>query len=446
MCAMTEFQLSLRARGRNLAAAFVRCRSAQVAIFYALTLPVLFAVAGFTVDYAGWAGQARKLQGAADAAAVAAAREWYLADASQDRIRQVAETTVKAQFQNGEPADGGLRVIATVDEERGAVEVTVSQVRQAYFTQALATKFPDLSAVAVARAFGGGRLCMLGLAERASGAVELRDDSRITAPDCAIYSNAGTRSGVKVSGRAEIEAELVCSAGGADVTAGSVTPDDPLTDCPVVADPLALRPPPDVGGCDYDGSRLVDLSRPLDLKKNLKNLTTRLFLKPGTYCNGLVISDVNLVLAPGVYVITGGPLVIRSNVVLVGKNVGFYLDGDDATLDFDARTIVDLTAPVDGPLAGILFFEDRDAPADRIHSIRSQGAANLLGTVYLSRGILRIDTNANVANESAYTAIVARRVELRKEPNLFLNADYDATDVPVPAGVGPVGGNVVLER
>lgn len=426
--------------------AFALCRSGQIALIYALTLPMLFAVAGFAVDYAGWAGQARKLQAAADAAALASAREMYLADATLERVEQVAQAIARAQFRETGTAKGSIQVSTSVDEERGAVRVTVNQGRNSYFTKALVTQFPDLSADAVARAFGGGRLCLLGLAEKPSATVDLDGWSRITAPDCAIYSNAKTRSGVRVAGKAEIEAELVCSAGGADVTAGGVRPEDPLTDCPQIEDPLALREPPEVGGCDYDGSKLVDLSRPLDLKKTVKSLTDSLFLKPGTYCNGLIIGDVNLVLAPGVYVITGGPLVVRSNVILRGKNVGFYLHGDDATLDFDARTIVDLTAPTDGPLAGILFFEDRSAPIGRKHSIRSEGAANLLGTVYLSRGILQIDTNASVANESAYTAIVAHQVLLRQEPNLFLNADYDATDVPVPAGVGPVGGNVVLEE
>ena len=103
-----------------------------------------------------------------------------------------------------------------------------------------------------------------------------------------------------------------------------------------------------------------------------------------------------------------------------------------------------MTAPKDGLLAGILFFEDRDAPLDRIHRIQSADAREFLGTFYLSRGILNIDADAPVADASAYTAIVVRELNVRNFATLVLNANYGATDVPAPNGVGPVAGEVFL--
>jgi hypothetical protein len=52
--------------------------------------------------------------------------------------------------------------------------------------------------------------------------------------------------------------------------------------------------------------------------------------------------------------------------------------------------------------------------------------------------VLYIDANKPIADQSAYTIVVARRVELYSGPNLVLNTDYGGTDVPVPKGVGPV--------
>ena len=59
----------------------------------------------------------------------------------------------------------------------------------------------------------------------------------------------------------------------------------------------------------------------------------------------------------------------------------------------------------------------------------------LTGTIYLSRGQLLVDPNNAVAEDLAYTAIIANRLELTEGPELVLNSDYGATDVPVPAGI-----------
>ena len=49
--------------------------------------------------------------------------------------------------------------------------------------------------------------------------------------------------------------------------------------------------------------------------------------------------------------------------------------------------------------------------------------------------VLLIDSKKPVADQSAYTAIVANSIELNSGPNLILNSDYEATDVPVPSGI-----------
>ena len=46
-----------------------------------------------------------------------------------------------------------------------------------------------------------------------------------------------------------------------------------------------------------------------------------------------------------------------------------------------------------------------------------------------------MDPNAAVAENSAYTAIIVHKLELNEGPELVMNSDYGATDVPVPAGI-----------
>jgi len=113
-------------------------------------------------------------------------------------------------------------------------------------------------------------------------------------------------------------------------------------------------------------------------------------------------------------------------------------------------TKIDLAAAETGTTAGILFFEDRNVPHSfdfdpfklndipddvRVHKISSNNARNLLGTIYLSKSILLINSDAPVADNSAYTAIITGRLWLREGPTLTLNADYTDTKVPVPDGL-----------
>ena len=88
-----------------------------------------------------------------------------------------------------------------------------------------------------------------------------------------------------------------------------------------------------------------------------------------------------------------------------------------------------IASSTNAEMSGLLFFEDRAATADRQHHIDSTNAQVLTGTIYLSQGYLKVDPNASVANKSAYTAIIANRLELSSGPELILNSDYGATEI-----------------
>jgi hypothetical protein len=77
--------------------------------------------------------------------------------------------------------------------------------------------------------------------------------------------------------------------------------------------------------------------------------------------------------------------------------------------------------------------------------LQSIGIKELTGTIYLSRGILHVDPNANVAGDSDYTAIITHRLELNEGPTLIMNSNYGASDVPVPAGIR-VSSPVVMQE
>src|SRR5581483_4525122 len=227
---------------------------------------------------------------------------------------------------------------------------------------------------------------------------------------------------------------------------GSCAP-TPVTDCPVMPDPLASRPPPPDAPCNY-------------VAKVVAGSTAT--LQPGVYCGGLVISlGANVTLAPGIYTIQDGPFLVNGNSSLSGQNVSIYMKGLGANLKFDADTTISLTAPKDGPMAGILIYDDPTGATAllnplisgkyakllstaREHLILSNNARTLLGTIYMPNGRLIIDADKPIADKSAYTVLVVRQLDLYSGPNLILNSDYGASEIPVPPGVGNYSGKVSL--
>ena len=70
-------------------------------------------------------------------------------------------------------------------------------------------------------------------------------------------------------------------------------------------------------------------------------------------------------------------------------------------------------------------------------TINSKRVERLEGAIYVPNAILEITGTTDVARQSAWTVIVAASLMLTGSPNVFINADYGASDVPVPGGVGP---------
>jgi hypothetical protein len=305
-----------------------------------------------------------------------------------------------------------------------------------------------LSTSATAKVSAKMPLCLLALDRRAPDSVSLEKSAQMTATNCMVYSNSINDKGLEAKDSAVLTAGLICTAGGKYKGDNAKFLPSPVTDCPVMDNPLENRAAPSVGACNY-----------YDTVVNGGTQT----LQPGVYCGGLKITNSAVVtLTRGVYIIKDGPLKVESYATMQGTDVGFYLNGKSSNLTFDRTSTISLSAPKDGVMAGLLIFDDPTgawAPADppvplpevvdglvnyskgppRDHKILSDNARLLLGTIYMPQGRLIIDATKPIADKSAYTVMVVRRIDLHDGPNLVLNSDYSATDVPVPQGVGMVG-------
>jgi Flp pilus assembly protein TadG len=417
--------------------ALLRDEAGSVSIAYALMIPVIFGAAGVGLDYSCAASERSKMQAVADAAAIAAARELQMARADPDKIAAVARNYVTTQI-----ADV---VIGTkVDTQALKVRVDLAKDVEPTIAKVIWSGTIHLTASATAGMSGGLPLCLIGLDPMAPATIKLEQKALLTAPGCVVYSNSKSPQGLMSMDDAVLRAGFICSAGGKVQTKNTNYLPSPQTDCPVISDPLAERKPPATSSCDYK-NRVVD--------------GTTTTLKPGVYCGGLIITHgAQVTLAAGIYTIKDGPLLVERNASVSGDHVALNLLGAGAHLIFRAATTVSLTAPKDGPLAGILIYDDpsgapapvhaksysKQGRAPREHLILSDNARKLLGTIYMPQGRLIIDATKPVADQSAYTVLVVRQLDLYSGPNLVLNTNYGASDIPVPRGVGPYGGKVHL--
>ncbi|GGK34768.1 pilus assembly protein TadG-related protein [Salinarimonas ramus] len=413
----------LSAFGRRLAD-----ETGAVVVLFGLALVPMLGAAGLAVDATSWYGARAALQAAADGAAIAAAREMRLANTPADQLQAGAENAARAAVQDRGFDPAAARVRAVVDSRAHTVRIDIATPLERIFSRVVTDTFVEVAVSATARISGSAPICVVALDESGSKALHLEKRAAMEASRCGVFSNSTHRQALRMDDDARMQAALICSAGGHHGRGTAFTP-TPRTDCPPIPDPLAGRAPPSVGPCTHQD---------LVVRRNAT-------LLPGVYCGGIRIRDgAEVTLASGLYVIKDGELRV-DDAAVTGEYVSLYFTGKNAAIDFRKESRIDLSAMRDGALAGILFFQDRDAEEGRDFKIASDDARTLLGTIYLPRGDLFVNAERSVADHSAYTVIVARRLELSAGPVLVLNTDYHATDIPVPEGVGPTG-NVVLSQ
>ncbi len=395
----------------------------------AFILPVMVVGAGAALDISRLHNLKSTAQSAADTAALATVRETVLAGMSNQKLTNTA--TIFARSALGDAgADAEITAIAAPQDS--TVTVKINAKSQPGLGRFLGMEEAKVTVSATARMVGKMKICLLALDTDNHKTLEASEGARITGAECSFFANSNKKRAISVRDSARFTAALVCSSGGFEGTEINYAA-MPKKDCPPISDPLAKRPPPTAGKCDYKDRVVV-----------AKGVVT---LKPGVYCGGLRIRGSAVAkLDPGIYVIRDGKLTVTDTATLQGKEVGFYLQGDDAKIRFEAGTTIDLSAPIGGEMAGLLFFEDRNVPNIEKHRILSNNAHTLLGTIYLPKGHLFIQSDKPLAQKSAFTIIVAGQVEMTAGPELFLNANYGATSVPVPPGLGSVSGSSQLVR
>ena len=133
--------------------------------------------------------------------------------------------------------------------------------------------------------------------------------------------------------------------------------------------------PPDYGPCQDPNNYTVSNGQTLTLSS-----------MPGgkVYCGKIRVTGGTLIFEPGLYILDGVPLTFSGGTV-VGADVTFYLTENSTNSDdisIQAQSSVSLSAPDDGPLPNVLFFQDPDAPDTISHSFTGGATMDLVGIMY----------------------------------------------------------------
>ena len=405
---------------------FARSRSGSMTLWAGGLMLVGVFISGGVIDYMSLSMQDKDVQRAADHAALAAAAELVTGDAAQDRVDEIARVYVAQNYSREATTQ------AEMLPEGGGVRVTVTSPPRVFFPGPIGANAGPVVAEAIAEVHGETQnLCVIALDQDSDRAISLDSNASVNAPNCTIYSNSKKKKGISVLSNAKLISSLTCSAGGKEGSVSNFSP-APLLDCPQIEDPLASRPKPTVGPCKYDKFKKKDYTGSIS---------------PGVYCNGLTIDgNSKVTMEPGVYIIKEGDFKVDSNSEVTGDGVGIFLAGTKSRFEFTSNAKVSLTAPRTGVMAGLLFMEDNTIAKETKHRITSDYTERLVGTIYLPRGSFLIDANQDIAEESEFTVLVVRMLELKAGPKLVLNTDYGAIDVPVPGGVGKQLGQARLSQ
>ena len=242
---------------------------------FAIILPALIGALGLAVDTGSMYDETRRMQTAADAAAIAAAQEMRILNFDGYQNAAISDATL-----NGYGPDEDITVEVYRPPSTGPrsgdsrfVEVFIRREAPTYFMGI----FVDHGAALTARAVAGvepADSCVYVLNPDDADSFDASGSSHVQLDDCAIYVNSDSSGAAITSGSATVDAVSVNVVGGYD---GSGFYPEPFTGVPVQADPLADFEAPPYGACDHPKQIIINEAVTLD---------------PGVYCGGLVTTPI----------------------------------------------------------------------------------------------------------------------------------------------------------
>ena len=357
----------------------------------AFALPLIVGCAGLAVDTIQWVYAKRDLQSAVDAAAVAGVYGLIQTGDMEDAVaRNLAGNPdlPKDRAVYAEQSPDGYR------EDPMAVRVRVTIPAHLTFSSFFMKRPPAISVVATATVVEtDADFCAVALGDDDETGLTIESGADLDL-GCGIATNSSARDAVKADGSAAVSATRVTALGGID----GDTMKSPImrTYAMHQKDPLEDTGPPLIPNT---GCPNVTVNPDVARHNN-----GRLVLEPGCYQNLSINGPVFL--NDGEYILNRGSLVVGPVAELSCKACTIFLTSDDPAGDpqsigrvqIDEHAKVKLAAPVEGPNAGLLIYQDRHAGDDHNHfenGIAGNSFTELKGLIYLPSETVRVSGEMN---------------------------------------------------
>jgi hypothetical protein len=284
-----------------------------------------------------------------------------------------------------------------------AVRVTVSSTPKLAFVSFFLSGPTTLVAEATAKVMSDPRFCMITLEDGFNAGYDMSGSSGVTA-DCGLMANSKSKVTAYTFGgnSAKVlatEAAAVGAVANANnwATGTRLAPNQFKLPDPFAAVPEASTFVPSSCG----GSQVVE-----------GNSWSNKTLPAGCWTGGLSFKT-RVTLASGTYVIKGGTLEFGAGAnVTANGPVTFILTGDNAAsiarLSIGSNATLNLTGPTSGPLADVLFYQDRRARYLSSENTLTGNSGSVFGSAFYFPS-----SNLHFIGTSGSTPICARMVSLR---------------------------------
>lgn len=445
----------------------------SILVTTALCMLMFIAILGLAIDFGHFLLVKRNLQGAADAAALAAALEARSCNGTQ--VCTAMQSAAQGALQeNGLAADTVITnctgtasgVTLTLNNPPCAIsgdpnsgkttyaEAIISEPVQTYFASLVGLKTVNVKARAEA-AHGLGGPCIYALNPTGPALTILA--GIIVKSRCPIVDESKTSDALTCIVGAFLYAPRISVSGGSDgLLCLAASKPQTYQATPTPADPLAYLPAPSNAGAAcgtstsspyYGSSSAVNILLGGDVTFN-----------PGVYCGGISITAAiasNIKFNPGTYILKDGPgllgvtsgglnLTLNLLTSITGNGVTFYNEGSHGSLmvvepvtgsSYLSLSNVSLSAPTSGTYSGILFFQAHGITSTGVFVANLINSSKLEGAIYLPDGDVSYGVSAL---SSAYNILVAKDIHLNVAVGSVFGDDYSGL-----AEGSPLNGNNV---
>jgi hypothetical protein len=367
-------------------------RRGTVAVIVALLLTILLTVVAFSLDGGLMLEDRRRVQAAADAAALAAANDLYINFPTYNGVDTPGSAAKAAQalaLVNGyKDGDGDDTVTVNIPPlggkfigQAGYVEVIITYNQPRFFSGVIDSGPIPVKARAVARGLWAPvNDGIIVLHPTQSASLEANGNGDVYVQNSSIIVNSNNSTAAVTVGNAFIaDPSKPAWITGKNPGYSGTIKDTIYTGVPPTPDPLAYLPAPDPDS--------------MSVQQVPAAVGGTVSLQPGIYNGGLNFSgQTSVTMAPGVYYMKNGGFSFSGQGSLYAAGVMIYSENGLSVTGLGAVT---WSPPTTGIYKGICYFQSRSDTSTA--KIAGNGGYNVTGTVYVPAGLADLQGNGDAS-------------------------------------------------